>query len=258
MAEAGSDRQVFLDVHSQLPREGPGNRASTTRALEAAQPLPLGARVLDIGCGPGMQTLDLAELMPGAVIRAVDLRPANVTEAASRVRAAGLGERVTVEVADMQALPYPARTFDLIWCEGAAYVMGVADALESWRPLLAPDGRLAFTDLVWLTDAVPPELKRWWASAYPDMGSIARGLERARLAGYRILDHFVLPEAAWWDDYYGPMERRIEQLRPRYRDDKAANAVLEACQREIDYYRKWSAHYGYLFIVAAVDEGSVA
>jgi hypothetical protein len=44
-------RTVFWDIHSGLPREGPGNRESTARALRLAASLPNNARVLDIACG---------------------------------------------------------------------------------------------------------------------------------------------------------------------------------------------------------------
>ena len=69
-------------------------------------------------------------------------------------------------------------------------------------------------------------------------------------AGYELLGHFLLPEAAWWDDYYKPMEARIASSRVELEDDRPGLAALEEHQREIDYYRRWSEHYGYLFVVA--------
>lgn len=258
MSEPGADWQVFFEVHSGLPREGPGNRSSTARALEAAQPLPGRPTVLDIACGPGMQTVHIAELETAATVIGVDIRPDFLGAAASRARDAGLAGRVAMTLADMRALPYRRESFDLVWCEGAAYIMGVDKALEVWRPLLKPEGRLAFTDAVWLTDRAPEALRAWWSTGYADMGSVPRALDRVSAAGYRVLDHFVLPEAAWWDDYYLPMEKRLGALRRRYRDDDPAFAVLERCQQEIDYYRRWSAHYGYLFIIAARYEVAVS
>ena len=44
-------------MHSELPPEGPDNRASAARALAMAGPLPANPRALDIACGPGMQTM---------------------------------------------------------------------------------------------------------------------------------------------------------------------------------------------------------
>jgi hypothetical protein len=87
------------------------------------------------------------------------------------------------------------------------------------------------------------------------MAGVDECLNRARGAGYRVLEHFVLPESAWWDDYYGPMEARLGMLRARYQGDPTATAALADHQQEIDCYRRWSRHYGYLFVIAARDGG---
>ena len=141
-------------------------------------------------------------------------------------------------------------SFDLLWCEGAAYIMGVEAALEAWRPLLKARGSLAFTDAVWLTDAAPRTLRDWWQAGYPAMCTLEAGPGRVIDAGYELCGQFVLPESAWWDDYYKPMEARIAGLRVEMEGDPPALAALEAHQREIDYYRRWSEHYGYQFVVA--------
>jgi len=249
--------RLFFEVHSELPREGPGNRASTARALAAAGPLPDRAKILDIGCGPGMQTRDLAELVPDALITAVDAHQPFLDVLANTMKRAGLDDRVTVQCEDMRALPFPDASYDLIWCEGAAYIMGVENALRAWRRLLTPGGRLAFTDAVWLTDSPPDELRDWWSDGYPDMGDVAECLRRVERNGFRILDHFTLPESAWWDDYYRPMEDRLIMLRERFSGedggDVDALALLDECQREIDYFRRWSGLYGYQFVIVQVD-----
>ena len=63
---------VFFDVQSDLPRQGPGDDASTRRALTSCTALAAAPRVLDVGCGPGAQTLALAALLPAARITAID------------------------------------------------------------------------------------------------------------------------------------------------------------------------------------------
>ena len=52
--------EAFFELHRDLPREGPGDDASTLRALGMCTELPERPEILDIGCGPGMQTLALA------------------------------------------------------------------------------------------------------------------------------------------------------------------------------------------------------
>lgn len=242
-------RAVFFDIHSGLPREGPGNRDCTARALALAGPLPPSPRVLDIACGPGMQTLDLADLLPDATITAVDTHAPFVEEANRRAAARGLAGRVTALVGDMTELDFPPGSFDLLWCEGAAYIMGVDKALRAWRPLLAPGGKLALSEAVWLRDDAPDDLRRRWAEDYPAMRDIAGCRQLVQDCGYRLLGDFVLPEEAWWDDYYRPKQQRLAELAPKYAGDPVAEAVLQDGAEELADFRKNAVYYGYLFLV---------
>ena len=46
----------YFEIHKDLPREGPGDNASTRKALEMMTSLPERPALLDVGCGPGVQT----------------------------------------------------------------------------------------------------------------------------------------------------------------------------------------------------------
>ena len=127
-----------------LPRQGPGNRESTLKALALCSELPENPAVLDVGCGPGVQTIVLAEACAGHFI-AVETCDEYLEELRQRVSRAGLADRVEVQHADMTALAVPAVSLDLIWCEGAAYIMGISAALKAWRRFLRDRAYLAFT-----------------------------------------------------------------------------------------------------------------
>jgi ubiquinone/menaquinone biosynthesis C-methylase UbiE len=243
-------RAVFWDIHSGLPREGPGNREATGRALALASPIPQNAQVLDIACGPGMQTLHLAELLPGATICAVDNHEPFVEATNRRAASSGVRGRVRATRADMRLLEFSPAAFDLIWCEGAAYIMGVDKALRSWRPLLKPGGRLALSEAVWLRSDPPEEVRRIWSEDYPDMGDVQACRDLVRDCGYRLLGDFVLPEAAWWE-YYAPKEQRLKWLAPKYAGDPIAESVLRQSAEEILNFRNYAAYYGYVFLVMA-------
>lgn len=247
--EAISKRSaVFFDIHSGLPREAPGDTASTLRALKMAS-LPGGsARVLDIGCGPGMQTIDLARALPAARITALDAYPPFLADLARRAEAAGLGGRISTCLGDMAALPFGPGAFDLIWCEGAAYILGVEAALAAWAPFLKPQGRLAFTDAVWRTDTPSEAALEFWAE-YPDMTHEPARRAQCEAAGYEVLGSFLLPPDAWWTHYYAPMETRLDMLEQRYENDDIAGDVLAEARREIETYRHHAEDYGYAFFV---------
>lgn len=244
-----SVRAAFFALHDGLPREAPGSRESTARALAQALPLPAAPRVLDIGCGPGMQTMDLAELLPGASIVGVDLHPAFVAETRRRAEERGVAQRVEAHEADMTALPFEDASFDLVWCEGAAYVMGLPAALAAWRRLLRPGGRLALTEAVWLTDDPPPLVRQWWHGGYPAMTNVPGCRAIIERAGYELRGDFVLPASAWWGEYYGPLQARIEALAATSAGDPAVARVLDEQRREIAMYERHGDCYGYAFFV---------
>lgn len=224
-------RAVFFRVHEGLPRQGPGSFESTRQALKMAGSLHGGPRILDIGCGPGMQTLHLARLLPAATFVVIDRHQPFIKELRVRSIADGFGERIEAMVGDMTALPFEADSFDLIWCEGAVYNMGMEAALQAWRPLLRENGRLAVNDAVWLRADPPAAVRDFWRD-YPSMQDIAYNRAVPCKCGYRLLGDFVLPPSDWFEDYYDPMEERLAVLAPAYEDDEAGNAVLADCQQD--------------------------
>lgn len=243
-------RAVFFDVHSDLPREGPGDEASLRRALGFVGDLPPQPRVLDIACGPGGQTLDLAQALPNAEITAFDLHAPFVARLKTRAQDLGLERRIHAHVADMTAIPMEFGTFDLIWCEGAAYNMGVPEALKAWHGLLNPGGKIAFSEAVWLRNDAPPELQKFWKDEYPAMQTVDGCRQWVVDAGYTVLGEFVLPDAAWWTHYYTPMEKRVGMLLETYKDDPVGLSVVRECADEIEFHRTYGSYYGYTFIVA--------
>ena len=244
-------RRIFFEVHRDLPREAPGSTASTAQALDLAGDAAHAMAVLDVACGPGMQTLALADRLPLAQIIAVDLYGPYLGEVRRRAAGAGSGPRIHPVCADMAHLPFARGSFDLVWCEGGVYLLGVESALQAWRELLRPGGRIAFTDAVWLRDGAPAAVRSFWQE-YPGMQDVAGVRAAIRRAGLETVGDFVLPERDWWDSYYSPMERRIESIRQRCPDDAVATGVLDECQAEIDLYRRYAEWYGYAFFIASV------
>ena len=119
------ERDAFWRVMDPgLPRQGPGSRESTSRALWMIPTLPARPRVLDLGCGSGPQTLVLAQLLPDASITAIDSHGPFVDELRRRAEASGVADRVTGVQGDF-ITDLPQGPWDLIWSEGAAYFSGL-------------------------------------------------------------------------------------------------------------------------------------
>jgi ubiquinone/menaquinone biosynthesis C-methylase UbiE len=66
--------------------------------------LPAGPRILDIGCGPGKQTLDLAGLGNGSIV-ALDICWPFLVTLQEKIKSGGLGERVICVRGSMDSLP---------------------------------------------------------------------------------------------------------------------------------------------------------
>ena len=238
---------IQWEIHSGLPREGPGDNLATRMAYAMTGDLPRAPRILDIACGPGMQTLELARLSDGD-ITAVDLHQPFLDVLRRRARDAGLGRLITPMQASMDALPFEPGSFDLIWSEGAIYIIGFERGLTLWRPLLADGGCLAVTECCWLKPDPPEELRAFW-TAYPGMMNVEAAQAVIDRSGYDLLGDFVLPDAAWWEDYYGPMEARIAALEQKYAGDALALAELAGARVECDLRRRYPDWYGYVFFV---------
>jgi len=91
-----------------------GRLYSRVAADVLAAALPPGARILDVGTGPGLLPLRIAAACPELRIDAVDLSPQMIDQARHTADAAAAGVAVTFTVADVGALPYPDATFDLV------------------------------------------------------------------------------------------------------------------------------------------------
>jgi trans-aconitate methyltransferase len=234
-----SRAEAFFRLHRGLPREGPGCAADVEWALSVVgRP----GRAIDAACGPGADTVTLAQALPGARIEAVDAQAHFV--AAARQRTAGFGDRVSVRQGDMRTLAGPA---DLIWCAGAVYMLGIETALAGWRDVLAPGGHVAFSEPVLLSADPAPAAREFWAG-YREIGDAGAIAARVSAAGYRTLATRVLTGPPWVD-YYQPMEARIARLRP----DAGAElgAVLDEAEREIALWRECPDEVAYLLAIVA-------
>ncbi|HOX47221.1 MAG TPA: class I SAM-dependent methyltransferase [Myxococcota bacterium] len=238
----------FFEIYEAMPRQGPGDRESTERALGMIPALTAESRLLDVGCGSGTQTLDLARACPAHIV-AVDKHPAFVAQLVERAAAQGLGGRVEARVGDMGALACPDRSFDAIWSEGAIFILGFGRGLAEWRRLLAPGGHLVVSEFCWLKPDPPAELMEMFLEGCPEPADWAARRAAVAEQGYELVGDFVLPARSWWENYYAPLAGSMERFRKAHAGQPEALAVADRCQREIDLARKYEGYFGYVFFV---------
>jgi len=237
---------AFFKLFDNLPRQGPGSKESTLKALDKLPALPESPIVIDVGCGSGTQTLVLVKKL-GVPVTAIDIYEPGLQRLDAAARELGFGDLITTRHSDMNDLGYAPESVDLIWSEGAIYNIGFGDGLRKWRPMLKPGGLAAVSELAWLTDNPPKEVNNYLRAEYPGIGTVNSNIEAATAAGFEVFEHFALPKEAWWDDYYTPLLERIARFKPD--DDEEMSAVIEMTEKEIEMHRRFSDSYGYVFFL---------
>ena len=115
------------------------------------------------------------------------------------------------------------------------------------RPLLKPGGFLVAHEMIWLRPDPPPEVRSHAQTAFPHVRTAADYLSAIADCGYDVLDYFSLPDDAWWQMFFAPLQARIQALRPQYAGNAAAKALLDQQQRQVNDYVKYRAWYGSAF-----------
>ena len=238
---------IFFEIHRDLPREGPGRNQYTRKAFRMLPKMEK-PRILDVGCGPGAPTMELARVSQGDVI-GLDIHQPYLDKLQRKIEEAGLSDRVQAVKGSMLEMDFPDESFDILWAEGSIFIIGFERGLKVWRRFLKPDGFLVVHEMTWLKSDPPQEISDYWKQVYPGIKTVPENLKLIPGCGYRLIGHFPLPENAWWDEYYNPLEKRIQMLRKKYKNDPKALAVLDNEQLEIDLYRKYSKWYGSVFYV---------
>ncbi|MFC1762718.1 class I SAM-dependent methyltransferase [Planctomycetota bacterium] len=240
--------ELFYRIYENLPRQGPGNATATRRAWKAVPPVGSAPHILDIGCGAGKQSLTLTTLSEGRLV-ALDNHQPFLDRLQSDAEQKGLSDRIACTCMDMANMTFAPSSFDVIWSEGAIFILGFKEGLLAWRPFLRPLGVMVVSEIAWLRPDPPTELIEFWGTECPDMVDKEALLITAERCAFHVLDHFILPEEAWWADYYQPLEAQITHLRQDHADDDSALILLNTLQQEIDMYRKYHEYYGYVFYV---------
>ena len=122
-----------------------------------------GLDLLDVGCGPGTITVDLAQrVAPGRVV-GVDVSPEPLNEA--RAAAERAGAQVTFVVGDVYALDFPDANFDVVHAHQVLqHLTDPVAALREMARVCRPGGAIAVRDVDYAATTwfpADPGLERW-------------------------------------------------------------------------------------------------
>jgi len=183
--------------------------------------------ILDIGCGSGTSTMELTELCNGRIV-ALDIDEHALNRLDAKIKNAGLSHRISTLQCSMMDMNFPDESFDIIWSEGSIYVVGFENGLRGWSRFLRISGFLAVHD---------------------ETGNLDEKLEQIKSCGYDLIDYFMLDQDVWWTEYCVPLQKLINETRPRCAGEPKALVLLDENQKEIDMFSVHPELYHSTFFV---------
>lgn len=142
--------------------------------------------ILDIGCGRGVPTMELARLGQGQVT-GLDVHQHSLDAFNQKIKAAGLSHRVRAVNGSMFNMNFPDESFDIIWSEGSISIIGFRKGLKEWRRFIKPNGFLVVHEGVNKVPGKPDQVTGDY--------------------GYDFIGQFTLSADTWRTEYYASMEK---------------------------------------------------
>ena len=243
MTENTDYMKHFFEIFENMKRPGPGSEASTLRAFRSLPESSNIRTIMDIGCGKGSASLILAAECD-ARITAVDNHPPFLDFLIKEAKKQGYGEQITATCGSMSELGFQDGSFDLLWAEGSAYIMGFEKALSQWRRLIRDGGFLFVSDAVLLTDQPSPECAEFWNAEYPDITAPDSRRRQADSLGYDLITSYLLP-CADWISFYSDMQRQVDAAISKY----GMAPAFEDMRKEIRISELYGNEYGYICLL---------
>ena len=254
---------VYTHGHSESVLRSHRWRTAANSAAYLLPRITPDARILDVGCGPGSITLELAALAPNGSVLGVDRSEEVVAEAAASARRGAVGN-VGFVVGDVYALAQPTDTFDVVHAHQVLqHLSHPVAALREMARVCRPGGIVAARDsdysaFTWWPAV--PELDEWLAlyravargnGAEPDAGR--RLASWAREAGLEVVSStagvwcFSSPEdVAWWGGLWA--ERVVGSGLAQQATDRGLASAADL-ERLAEGWRRWAASPDAWFVV---------
>ncbi len=238
--------RALIELHRGLERQGPGDADFSNYIISQIPDLPKNPRISDIGCGAGAGALFLAKRFKSKVF-AVDFSRDFLNELEDRAKQQRLDHLIETIECDMGHIDWEPGTIDLLWSEGAAYILTFEGALRAWRPLMASNGIAVISEMNYFTSEPPEPVQRFMQHAYPTIGTEQTNAEIIKSSGYELMGIHRLPSKAWWDNYYGPLRDNITSFKNS--NDEVMQTVIHETESEMKLFEEYGEFYGYAFYI---------
>lgn len=251
----GASEDVYTHGHAEAVLRSHRWRTAENSAGYLLSRIREDAQILDVGCGPGTITLDLARLAKDGAVVGLDRSDAVIGEALAAAEQTDLAN-VEFTTGDVYALDYAAGTFDVVHAHQVLqHLSEPVAALREMRRVCKPEGFVAVRDsdykgFTWWPAV--PELDEWLElyrkvarsnNAEPDAGRRLKGWALA--AGLHVVSStagvwcFSSPEdVAWWGGMWA--ERVVGSGMAEHAKSRGLASAADL-DRLAQGWRRWAA-----------------
>ena len=170
--------------------------------------------ILDIGCGRGNCTMELARLTDGK-ITGIDIDQEALNHFKKKIEKQGFSDRIEIIYRSLTDNQLQKASFDIAWAEGVIHIVGFERSLKEVFQLLKPKGYFVVHDEVKNTETKFKKLSE---------------------LGFTLKNHFSLPKDAWLKTYCEPLAKRILEIRKETKD-KVLLKELERHENDIKWIK---------------------
>lgn len=222
------DSRIKFEIQKEIDKDSFRKRLSSY-TWQAYNKIPniKAPLILDIGCGSGIPTIDLAIQSKGK-ITAVDIDRKALNELKDKIKALHLSNHIKLVRCSLDKLRFKEEYFDIIWAEGSIAFIGFEQGLKEWYHFIKPGGFLVVHD----------ELKNY----HKKMSQISN-------LNYTLLHHIIISEQVWLNEYFKPLEKRIKKLQTEYINNHGVIKLLAEEAYEIEKFKQTPKDFASIFYI---------
>lgn len=171
-------------------------------------------KVLDLGCGSGQLTIELANLTNGDIF-AIDIDQTLLDRLNTKIGLKNLENRITTQKMDLLKNNFSDKYFDLIWEAGVVQIIGFKKSFKACHRILKVGGYFVLGQAI---------------------KTMNKHQDLIYKCGFELITQLNWPKGCWWTEYYEPLERKVKKIREENKNfDIFEN--LNAIEAEINWVK---------------------
>ncbi len=171
-------------------------------------------KILDLGCGSGLLTIEFAKLSNGDII-AIDIDQVLLDRLNKKIKARNLTSRILTKRMDLLKNDFPENYFDIVWEAGVVQIIGFKKSFEACHRILKVGGYLVLGQAIKTMDKNRDLITKY---------------------GFNLIKQLNWPEGCWWTEYYEPLDNKIKEIRKEKKDPHLFKNI-EAIEAEIRWVK---------------------